>query len=431
MRVNPVVNALVPTMVLCAIPTLLRAQSSPPPTITAINTAYGGQLLAPNTWVEIHGTHLTPTSTPPGGMFWSSAPEFASGQMPRKLGGVSVTFDGIPGYIWWFCSAATTPTCKTDQINVLTPVSSDIGINYITVNNGTASTSGFDQVRIDSKSPSLLLFDSYHVTAVHASGGFIGPTTLFPGQSTPAKPGETIQVYATGFGLPASPLVEGSSHQLAALAQLPLCYFDQTLEPTTQAAFLISPGLYQLNLKVPNGTDDGEHRVSCHYLGVDTNTTNFGQAVTYITVSSQPTPPPAGGGQFQLQGKAFVLNGKMAVGSNTVNAELQATPSGSGHTVVFDDNLSAASGITITFVLGQTIPSVTGNTVVFTGSPSVGVYSDFSNPSKGYLASISLVTMTLNFASYTNGAAVTGTISFVTSNGTFQDSFTGSLSSVI
>ena len=31
------------------------------------------------------------------------------------------------------------------------------------------------------------------------NGSLIGPATLYPGTSTPAKPGETIVIYANGF----------------------------------------------------------------------------------------------------------------------------------------------------------------------------------------------------------------------------------------
>ena len=39
----------------------------------------------------------------------------------------------------------------------------------------------------------------------------LGPTSLFPGLTTPAHKLETILVYGDGFGLPTSSLVEGSS----------------------------------------------------------------------------------------------------------------------------------------------------------------------------------------------------------------------------
>ena len=55
-----------------------------------------------NAWIEITGKKLTPASTPAGGTFWSSAPEFAAGKMPTKIGDISVMVNGRPAYIWLY-----------------------------------------------------------------------------------------------------------------------------------------------------------------------------------------------------------------------------------------------------------------------------------------------------------------------------------------
>src|SRR6266567_845716 len=41
---------------------------SNPPTITAVNTVGGLRDIAQNTWIEIHGTNLAPSSVGPSGM---------------------------------------------------------------------------------------------------------------------------------------------------------------------------------------------------------------------------------------------------------------------------------------------------------------------------------------------------------------------------
>ncbi len=38
-----------------------------------------------------------------------------------------------PAYVWWFCSALTSPACASDQINVLTPIDSTTGEVQIVV----------------------------------------------------------------------------------------------------------------------------------------------------------------------------------------------------------------------------------------------------------------------------------------------------------
>jgi hypothetical protein len=105
-------------------------------------------------------------------------------------------------------------------------------------------------------------------------------------------------------------------------------------------------------------------------------------------------------------------------------------PSGAGHSITFDDDLSVASGVTITFSLGATVPTVSGDTLTYSGTPSVGLYQDLSSPSSPVTATITSVTIVLSVPSPANGGAVTGTISLTTSAGTFKGSLTGTLSGV-
>src|ERR1039457_5927546 len=88
-------------------------------------------------------------------------------------------------------------------------------------NNGTSS-SPID-VPVQSLSPSFfILGGGPYVAATHADGSLIGPTDLFPGYSTPARPGETIALYANGFGPTNVPVTDGSATQSGTLSPLPL-----------------------------------------------------------------------------------------------------------------------------------------------------------------------------------------------------------------
>ncbi len=58
-------------------------------------------------------------------------------------------------------------------------------------------------------SPAFFSFDGKYLAATHAHNTAIGKTGLFasaPNLTTPAKPGETIVLYGTGFG-PTNPVV--------------------------------------------------------------------------------------------------------------------------------------------------------------------------------------------------------------------------------
>ena len=244
------------------------------PEVTLVTTAFGPGAISQNAWLEIKGSNLVPATTPSGGTFWTNAPELAAGQMPTQLGGISVTVDGKPAYVWWFCSAVTSPACASDQINVLSPLDNTVGPVQVVVRNGTASSGPFT-VNMQATSPAFLQFNLHgYVVATHADYSLLGPSALFPGSSSPAKRGETVLLYAVGFGLPTTPLTDGSSIQTGPLAALPVCTIGSA-PATVSGANLISPGLYQLNVIVPIGATTGDSQVSCLYNGVTTPAENW------------------------------------------------------------------------------------------------------------------------------------------------------------
>jgi uncharacterized protein (TIGR03437 family) len=233
------------------------------PIITSVTTAYWVSLalLAQNDWIQIKGTNLVPATTPAGGMFWSNAPEFAQGRMPTEIGGVSVTVNGKPAYVWWFCSRATTPACSEDQINVLTPLDDFEGQAFVVVKNGALSSGAFPVTKV-ATTPSILRFTTRgDAVATHLNGSLLGPTTLYPGLSTPAQRGETIVVWAIGFGLPTTSLVQGSSTQTGSLPFSTECFLNGA--PVNVVAALVSPGLYQLNVTIANDASAGDNLFYC------------------------------------------------------------------------------------------------------------------------------------------------------------------------
>lgn len=240
------------------------------PIITSVNTAAwppaGG--VSQNDWIEIKGTNLVPADTPAGGMFWSNAPDFAQGRLPTEIGGVSVTVNGKPAYVWWFCSKATTPACATDQINVLTPLDDYQGQVLVVVKNGSNSSGAFLTNKVP-VNPSVLLFSTRgDAVATHADGSLVGPISLFPGASTPGLRGETISLWAVGFGLPTTPLVQGASTQSGPLPGTLVCYLGGA---TVQvAAALVSPGLTQLNVTIPDNAGAGDLHFFCTYGNTST-----------------------------------------------------------------------------------------------------------------------------------------------------------------
>ncbi len=113
------------------------------PTITSVTTANGGSIVAQNTYIVVKGTKLVSATTPASGVIWSNAPSFLSGQMPTQLGGVSVTVNNKPAFVYFYTSAGTDPACAQDQLNILTPLDNTIGPVPVVITSGTVSTPPF------------------------------------------------------------------------------------------------------------------------------------------------------------------------------------------------------------------------------------------------------------------------------------------------
>jgi uncharacterized protein (TIGR03437 family) len=237
------------------------------PAIASVAVANGGTAIAQNAWIVIKGLNLVPSTTPAAGFIWNSAPDFAEGKMPTQLGGVGVTVNGKAAFIYFYCSAATSTVCASDQINVLTPLDSTTGpVSVVVTNNGTPTAAS--TANLVSSAPALLQFGAAgYAAATHVNGDLLGPTTLYPGASTPAQPGETIVVYGVGFGMPTTSLLNGSSTQSGPLPYLPACSIGGTNAAVIFAG-LISPGLYQINLTVPDSATTGDNSLICIYYSI-------------------------------------------------------------------------------------------------------------------------------------------------------------------
>ena len=235
------------------------------PEVTEVANAEGeSPTIAPNTWLEIKGVDLSPASD---SRIWQGS-DFVGNQMPTALDKVSATVNGKSAYVYY-----VSPT----QINVLTPPNAMAGpVQVVVTNNGAAAASFTAQAA--SISPSWFVFNGGpYVAAVHLTGSLIGPTTLYPGASTPAKPGETVVIYANGFGATSTPAVTGSTTQSGTLSPLPVIQVGG-VNATVQFAGLISPGLFQFNVVVPPLLPNGDQPITATYNGSIT------QAGTLITV---------------------------------------------------------------------------------------------------------------------------------------------------
>jgi uncharacterized protein (TIGR03437 family) len=239
--------------------------TTPAPTLTLVANAEGGvATIAPNSWVEIKGSNLAPAGD---SRIWQS-PDFVMNHLPTALDGVSVTVNGVPAYVYYI-----SPT----QVNILTPPNAISGSVPVQVSvNGVVSANFM--VQAQSESPSFFIFGSGpYIAATHANGSYIGPASLYPGLTTPAQPGETIVMYANGFGSTSTPVVSGSESQSGTLSPMPVITIGGVAATVTFAG-LVAPGEFQFNVVVPPSLANGDQPTIAMYNGLTT------QAGTLVTV---------------------------------------------------------------------------------------------------------------------------------------------------
>jgi uncharacterized protein (TIGR03437 family) len=188
------------------------------------------------------------------------------GKLPTVLDNVSVTIDG---------KAAAVAYVSPTQINVLAPDDSTTGLVFAQVK-APAGTSATALVLQQTAAPAFFQFhapSANYAAATHADGSLLAGTALVQQGilGTPAKPGETIVLYGTGFGatqpaISATALVP-SALPLANLQDLRVRIAG--VDATAVFAGLVSPGLYQFNVVVPN-VPDGDQTVTAELRGLAT-----------------------------------------------------------------------------------------------------------------------------------------------------------------
>ena len=206
-----------------------------------VNSANLQPGVSPGTWITILGDRLS-TST----RSWAQS-DFNGNLLPRSLDGVKVTFNGEPGYVSYV---------SPGQINVLAPKDLPSGTVSVQVTNSAGSSNVVSTTSLPLAPAFFAYSQQSGKYAIAEDGGtlsFLGPSGLFGGsvQSKPATAGEVIVLYATGLG-DANP---GYSDGQIVSAAIPLPSLPQVTiggaPASVQYAGLIGPGLYQINVVVP------------------------------------------------------------------------------------------------------------------------------------------------------------------------------------
>ena len=229
---------------------LLGSLQAAPVLQTSNPVVNGGDFLAASgiaeyTWITVFGSNMSSTTRT-----WQTS-DMPNGQLPTLLDGVGVTVDGKPAYISYI-----SPT----QVNALAAADFTLGpVQVSTINQSLASNSA--TAIMQTTSPAFFVLKSNYVAALHANSTIVGPTTLYPNNSTPAAPNETIELYATGFGPGTAPIPDGQT----ITTPLPIVGVTVTIGGASAVvpfAALVGPGLYQINVTVPAATPNGDATVT-------------------------------------------------------------------------------------------------------------------------------------------------------------------------
>ena len=210
-------------------------------------------VVQPTSWVSIYGNNLANATT-----LWN-------GNFPTSLGGVSVTIDSKPAYLWFVSGGQINLQVPTDANSGCVPV-------VVTTPNGSVTTS----VDLEGISPSFSLLGNSFVAGViptpnggGAYGGgtydLVGPSGAFTFNTRPVKRGETVALYGVGFGGTSPSVPAGQVYSSAAQSinkvQVTLCNSsgNNCVQGVVagNSAYLVGAGLFQINVTVPMNAPTG------------------------------------------------------------------------------------------------------------------------------------------------------------------------------
>jgi uncharacterized protein (TIGR03437 family) len=256
-----------PTPSCCTVHSYVARIAATPPKISAVVDAAGSQPgISPGAWISIYGTNLAYTTRG-----WLSS-EIVGGKLPTLLDGVSVTIDN---------RLAAVSYISPLQLNVQVPDDTATGPVQLAVTTpqGTATIT----VPMQTFSPGLFMYgaaNGRYVAAQHADYSIVGPPGLYPGSSSPAKPGEVIILYTTGFGPTSPPTPSGqvvtSAEPVANLSAIGMTIGGQQAQ--VQWAGITIAGVWQLNVQVPPGAASGDASIVAQIGGKST------QGGAFVTV---------------------------------------------------------------------------------------------------------------------------------------------------
>ena len=246
----------------------LTVSASTAPAISSIVTAsdFGGfSTIAPGTYIEIHGTNLSLTNP---GRTWAGSDFTNNGQTaPKTLDGTTVLIGSENAFVEYI-----SPT----QVNALVPSDVGTGPMQVIVQNQSGASAPYS-LTVNPVEPGMLAPAAFKINgiqyaaALFADGTFAIPAGAIAGvASRPAHPGETIVIYALGFG-PVTPAIAAGTvvSQANTLASpLQILIGGVPVVPSFAGLAPAATALYQFNVPVPQVPDSNAVPLTFNVAGV-------------------------------------------------------------------------------------------------------------------------------------------------------------------
>lgn len=307
----------------------LGASGAPAPVITAVVNAVSlGNALAPGTAVSLFGTNLP-----------------ASASAGATVGG----------------KAATVIFASSGQWSIVIPLSVPVGPTTIQIGNSVPFN-----ITLAAYAPALVTNPPGSTTAAatHADSSLVTTTS-------PAAAGETITIFATGLG------AVNSANAVTAAVSATI----GGVSAVVNAAVLTQPGLYQVNVKVPQGLAGGNQNLVISVGGVNSPAVALpvaasGAAVPVITAVENGASYQAGiapNSWITITGSNLSTVASDTWGNSIVNGSLPTSLDGVKVTVAGLPAYVEYVSPTQINAVAPDIPASAGSTVQVTVTNSLGV----------------------------------------------------------
>lgn len=276
---------------------------------------YGTQsVIQPGEWISIYGKNLATQTAEWDGTFGTS------------LGGTTVEINGrlaFPVFV------------SPSQINVQAPDDTATGLVSVVVATSAGTTGS--SVTLSPFAPSFELSDGEHVSAIilrtdglgaYGDGTYdiLGTGASCLGYVTVgAKPGDSVVLFAVGFG-PTTPAVPaGTAFSGAAPVNNPVGLFINGVPVEPTFVGMSSAGLYQINFIVPPGLGEGDVPIEATVGGMETQ-----PGVLFTLQGAVPIPCDSYGGYDGSGGQGTGSGGAPFGGSGGVGSGGSGGGSGGG-----------------------------------------------------------------------------------------------------